>query len=61
VAEEVEKALAEERDAALIPIGNLVPDSVPVDDDEVGKGSWLGHGAGGVGRWRHAWHAEPAG
>ena len=24
-----------ERDAALAPIGNLVHDSVPVDDDEV--------------------------
>ena len=45
VAEEVEKALAEERDAALIPIGNLVPDSVPVDDDEVRGRSvavWVG-------------------
>lgn len=28
--------LSEERDAAIVPIGNLVPDSVPVDDNEVG-------------------------
>lgn len=28
--------LSDERDAAIVPIGNLVPDSVPVDDDEVG-------------------------
>ncbi|EFN57228.1 hypothetical protein CHLNCDRAFT_56101 [Chlorella variabilis] len=32
--EELEKSLSEERDAAIVPIGNLVPDSVPVDNDE---------------------------
>lgn len=32
--------LSDERDAAIVPIGNLVPDSVPVDDDEVGGGAW---------------------
>lgn len=32
--EDLEKALVEERDAALLPIGNLVHDSVPVHDDE---------------------------
>ncbi|PRW57840.1 serine--tRNA ligase [Chlorella sorokiniana] len=33
-AEELEKRLSDERDAAIVPIGNLVPDSVPVDDNE---------------------------
>ncbi|KAL4434096.1 hypothetical protein ABPG75_000537 [Micractinium tetrahymenae] len=33
-AEELEKQLSDERDAAIVPIGNLVPDSVPVDNDE---------------------------
>jgi seryl-tRNA synthetase len=33
-AEEEEKALAAERDAAILPIGNLVHDTVPVHDDE---------------------------
>lgn len=33
--EEEEKRLAAERDAALLPIGNLVPDSVPISDNEV--------------------------
>lgn len=33
-AEEEEKTLAAERDAAILPIGNLVHDTVPVDDDE---------------------------
>lgn len=33
-AEEEEKVLAEERDTALVPIGNLVHDTVPVSDDE---------------------------
>ncbi|PSC72955.1 Serine-tRNA ligase [Micractinium conductrix] len=33
-AEELEKQLSDERDAAIVPIGNLVPESVPVDDDE---------------------------
>uniref|UniRef100_A0A061RM96 serine--tRNA ligase n=1 Tax=Tetraselmis sp. GSL018 TaxID=582737 RepID=A0A061RM96_9CHLO len=32
--EEKEAALAEQRDRAIIPIGNLVHDSVPVSDDE---------------------------
>jgi len=32
--EEKEKQLAEERDNAIVPIGNLVHDSVPVSDDE---------------------------
>ena len=32
--EEEEKALAAERDAAILPIGNLVHDTVPVHDDE---------------------------
>lgn len=31
--------LSEERDAAIVPIGNLVPDSVPLDDNEV---RWAG-------------------
>lgn len=34
--EEVEKQLAEARDAAIPAIGNLVHDSVPISDDEVG-------------------------
>lgn len=33
--EEKEKQIISERDAALVPIGNLVHDSVPVDDNEV--------------------------
>eukprot|EP00887_Chlorella_sp_A99_P003561 scaffold7.g3561.t1 len=33
-AEELEKQLAEERDAALLPIGNLVGDSVPISNNE---------------------------
>lgn len=33
-AEEEEKALAEARDAALLPIGNIVHDTVPISDDE---------------------------
>jgi len=33
-AEKLEKELAEARDAAIIPIGNIVHDSVPVSDDE---------------------------
>lgn len=37
-AEEGEAALAAARDEALLPIGNLVHDSVPVDDDEVRGG-----------------------
>uniref|UniRef100_A0A383V6T7 serine--tRNA ligase n=1 Tax=Tetradesmus obliquus TaxID=3088 RepID=A0A383V6T7_TETOB len=32
--EEKEKQIISERDAALVPIGNLVHDSVPVDDNE---------------------------
>ena len=34
-AEAEEQRIISERDAALAPIGNLVHDSVPVDDDEV--------------------------
>jgi hypothetical protein len=34
-AEKVEKELSEARDAAIVPIGNIVHDSVPVSDDEV--------------------------
>ena len=34
-AEESAKELAEARDKAIMPIGNLVPDSVPVSNDEV--------------------------
>jgi seryl-tRNA synthetase len=34
-AEAEEQRVAEERDKALIPIGNIVHDSVPIDDDEV--------------------------
>lgn len=34
-AEAEEQRIAGERDAAIAPIGNLVHDSVPVDDDEV--------------------------
>jgi seryl-tRNA synthetase len=33
-AEEAEKAMAEARDAALLPIGNLVHATVPISDDE---------------------------
>jgi seryl-tRNA synthetase len=33
--EEREKELSAARDAALLPIGNLVHDSVPVSNDEV--------------------------
>ena len=33
-AEEAEKVLAEARDAALVPIGNIVHDTVPISDDE---------------------------
>lgn len=33
-AEELEKQLAESRDAALVPIGNLVHSTAPVSDDE---------------------------
>jgi len=33
-AEKVEKELSEARDAAIVPIGNIVHDSVPVSDDE---------------------------
>jgi hypothetical protein len=33
--EEQEKALSDARDAAILPIGNLVHDSVVVSDDEV--------------------------
>lgn len=32
--EELEKTLAEARDAALLPIGNLVHDTVPISDNE---------------------------
>lgn len=57
-AEEAEKELALARDAALLDIGNLVHDTVPVSDDEVRRG-WRGTtlrggvacGAGGVVRW----------
>lgn len=35
VAEEHAKEVAEARDKAIMPIGNLVPDSVPVSNDEV--------------------------
>ena len=34
-AEESAKELADARDRAIMPIGNLVPDSVPVSKDEV--------------------------
>ena len=34
-AEEAAKAAQRQRDEAILPIGNLVHDSVPVDDDEV--------------------------
>jgi hypothetical protein len=44
--EELEQRLSDERDAALLPIGNLVPDSVPVDDNEVG-GDCCGYAEGG--------------
>lgn len=33
------KLAAEERDRAIAPIGNLVHDSVPIDDDEVSRAS----------------------
>lgn len=33
--EEKEKAIIAERDAALVPIGNIVHDSVPISDNEV--------------------------
>lgn len=34
--EEREKNIIAERDAALVPIGNIVHDSVPISDNEVG-------------------------
>lgn len=34
-AEEAEQAAATARDDAIVPIGNIVHDSVPVHDDEV--------------------------
>ena len=34
-AEEAATELAQQRDEAILPIGNIVHDSVPVDDDEV--------------------------
>lgn len=43
--EEKEQAIIAERDAALVPIGNIVHDSVPISDNEVG---WGRGGAGGV-------------
>ena len=39
-AEEEEAALAAARDDALLPMGNIVHDSVPVSDNEVGR--WVG-------------------
>lgn len=39
--EEREKAVIAERDAALVPIGNVVHDSVPISDNEVGLGGCL--------------------
>lgn len=39
--EEREKAVIAERDAALVPIGNVVHDSVPISDNEVGLGGWV--------------------
>lgn len=39
-AEESAKELAEARDKAIMPIGNLVPDSVPVSNDEVSCGRY---------------------
>jgi seryl-tRNA synthetase len=35
--EEKEKQIIAERDAALVPMGNIVHDSVPVSDNEVRK------------------------
>ena len=35
-AEESAKEMADARDKAIMPIGNLVPDSVPISNDEVG-------------------------
>lgn len=34
--EDKENQIIAERDAALVPIGNIVHDSVPVSDNEVG-------------------------
>jgi seryl-tRNA synthetase len=34
-AEEAEKALQDALEAAVVPLGNLVHDSVPISDDEV--------------------------
>jgi hypothetical protein len=41
--EEKEKQIISDRDAALVPIGNIVHDSVPVSDNEVRqtlRGNW---------------------
>lgn len=61
--EDREKELAEARDSALLPIGNLVHDTVHVSDNEVllpggrddtatGRGAGVGNWGGGEGRRR---------
>jgi seryl-tRNA synthetase len=35
--EEKEKQIIADRDAALVPIGNIVHDSVPISDNEVSR------------------------
>lgn len=54
--EEVEKRLVEERDAAIVPIGNLVPDSVPVDDDEDNNVVVKTHGEGQLRKGEKLWN-----
>lgn len=68
-AEELEKQLVEERDAAIVPIGNLVPESVPVDDDEdnntvvkeTGVRRNLGEAEGGAGQEKLYNHVDLVG
>ena len=49
-AEELEGRLSAERDAAVLPMGNLVHDTVPIFQDEVGGVCWVLGGAG-AGCW----------
>lgn len=47
--EELEKSLNEQLEASVQPIGNIVHDSVPISDDEVGAGApgWGAQGSPG--------------
>jgi hypothetical protein len=59
--EEKEKQIIAERDAALVPMGNIVHDSVPISDNEVRKrGRYSAAAGGGWGDCSSTWRSAGA-